>query len=121
MHARQTHVQPGVLLQVLSPDGLRRVLPACRPADLAAHPPSCLPRLSVGRAGARLFFAWLRGLARLCTYVSSLLSVISGALSFTVRKHVLYMFIFMYSCHCTGCGLCLGAVPSGCQRRVARP
>jgi 1,4-dihydroxy-2-naphthoate octaprenyltransferase len=37
-----------------------------------------------GRAGSRLFFAWLRGLARLCTYVSSLLSVVSGALSFTV-------------------------------------
>lgn len=36
------------------------------------------------RTASRLFFAWLRGLARLCTYVSSLLSVVSGALSFTV-------------------------------------
>jgi hypothetical protein len=36
------------------------------------------------RAASRLFFAWLRGLARLCTYMSSLLSVVSGALSFTV-------------------------------------
>jgi hypothetical protein len=32
-----------------------------------------------------MFFSWLRGLARLCTYISSILSVLSGALSFTVR------------------------------------
>lgn len=38
------------------------------------------------RGASKLFFTWLRGLARLCTYVSSLLSVISGALSFTVSN-----------------------------------
>jgi hypothetical protein len=61
--------------------------------DLMAHPAELQlplwvhhPRLPCAgcRFGARLFFAGLRGLARLCTYTSSVLSVISGALSFTV-------------------------------------
>lgn len=37
------------------------------------------------RTASFFFFSWLRGLARLCTYISSILSVLSGALSFTVR------------------------------------
>ncbi|KAF8068396.1 hypothetical protein HT031_002085 [Scenedesmus sp. PABB004] len=41
------------------------------------------------RAASRLFFAWLRGLARLCTYLSGLLSVVSGALSFTVVPSII--------------------------------
>jgi hypothetical protein len=61
------------------------------------------------RTAAFIFFSWLRGLARLCTYISSILSVVSGALSFTVRvataqPHVLLPVNGWFECG--ACALC---------------
>ncbi|KAF6259447.1 hypothetical protein COO60DRAFT_1460173 [Scenedesmus sp. NREL 46B-D3] len=72
----------------------RRVLPSVEALKSAleqrhrlARGPTPLERLdwitSISRTASFFFFSWLRGLARLCTYISSILSVVSGALSFT--------------------------------------
>lgn len=79
MEPGTTTVQPPHALQcrwtlnhrTINPELSRQLPPVCLCAD---------------RGASKLFFTWLRGLARLCTYVSSLLSVISGALSFTVSS-----------------------------------
>lgn len=78
----------------------RRVLPSVEAlkASLEARHrlsrgPTPLERLdwitSISRTASFFFFSWLRGLARLCTYISSILSVLSGALSFTVVPSII--------------------------------
>lgn len=42
---------------------------------------------------ARLFFAWMRAMDRACNYISSLLGILSGALSFTVIASIILSVI----------------------------
>eukprot|EP00879_Flechtneria_rotunda_P004696 GHRR01004960.1.p1 GENE.GHRR01004960.1~~GHRR01004960.1.p1 ORF type:complete len:884 (+),score=323.86 GHRR01004960.1:843-3494(+) len=66
--------------------------------------PTPLERLDfltkISRTASFVFFSWLRGLARLCTYLSGVLSVISGALSFTVVPSIILSVLSAM------CGIC---------------
>eukprot|EP00775_Hariotina_reticulata_P008232 gene8232-8422_t len=71
-------------------DNMRQVL---EQRHRLSRGPTPLERLDfithISRTASFLFFGWLRALARLCTYISGMLSVVSGALSFTVVPSII--------------------------------